>query len=63
MKKLANKKVRHNEVGNGTNYKRIFESYDICDWKFSLYRSYWPLNFSLYNFGEYNENTREYYQK
>ena len=63
MKKLSNKRVRKNEVSNGNNYRKVFESWDILDWKFNLYRPHHPDNFSKYNYGEYNEDTREYYQK
>lgn len=35
MKKFANKTVRHTkDVPNGMAYKKLFCSYDICDWKF-----------------------------
>jgi len=30
-KRQANKKVRHEICGNGAEYKRHFEQYDICD--------------------------------
>lgn len=33
-KKFANKKVRNTEdLPNGSAYKKVSESYDICDWK------------------------------
>lgn len=36
MKKFANKKVRKykGEIEDGNSYKKIFCSYDICDWSF-----------------------------
>lgn len=34
MKKLANKKIRHiQDIANGSFYKKMFQSYDICDYK------------------------------
>lgn len=36
-KKCANKKVRKEEIDDGSNYKKVYESYNICDYKFSLY--------------------------
>ena len=34
MKKFANKKVRHTkDIPNGKAYKKVFESWDICDWR------------------------------
>lgn len=34
-KRLANKRVRNNKnVTSGNNYKKISESWDICDFKF-----------------------------
>lgn len=33
-KRQANKTVRNSEVGNGANYKRQHNSWDICDYKF-----------------------------
>ena len=33
-KKIANKKVRKTKIGNNGNYKKCFESWNICDWKF-----------------------------
>lgn len=34
MKKFANKVVRHTkDVPNGKAYKKLFCSYDICDWR------------------------------
>ena len=34
MKKFANKKVRHEEdLPNGRAFKKVFCSYDICDYK------------------------------
>ena len=33
-KKFASKKVRRNsDVSNGTMYKKIYEQWDICDYK------------------------------
>ena len=35
MKRFANKKVRKNlDLPNGNGYKKVFESYDISDYKF-----------------------------
>ena len=33
-KKQANKRVRHykGEIGNGKNYRKLYNSYDICDY-------------------------------
>ena len=40
MKRFANKKVRHIEElpKKGNAYKKCFESYDICDWKWEWTR-------------------------
>jgi hypothetical protein len=35
MKRIANHKVRRTlDVPNGKAYRKIFGSYDICDWRF-----------------------------
>lgn len=35
-KKFANKKVRHSKhIPNGSSYKKLTESWDICDFKFT----------------------------
>lgn len=35
MKKFANKKVRHTkDLPNGKAFKKVFESYNLCDFKF-----------------------------
>lgn len=36
MKQIANKKVRHHKgnIANGNAYKKLFSSYDICDYSF-----------------------------
>lgn len=34
IKRLANKRVRKTEVPNGNAYKKVYQSYDICDYKF-----------------------------
>ena len=37
-KRNANKKVRHTQdLPNGSAYKKVFCSYDICDWKWCNY--------------------------
>lgn len=37
MKKCANQRVRHYaNLSNGSFYKKVFQSYDICDYK-SIY--------------------------
>ena len=34
-KRRANKSVKHTkEISNGGSYKKEFESWNICDWKF-----------------------------
>lgn len=33
-KRQANKKVRKTDCSNGKFYKKVFESWDMCDWKF-----------------------------
>lgn len=33
-KRQANKKVRHNDCSSGGGFKKLFESWDISDWKF-----------------------------
>lgn len=44
-KKDANKKVRNTEeISNGSNYKKHYNSWDICDFKFWVsdkLREYW----------------------
>jgi hypothetical protein len=35
-KRQANKKVRKSVCSNGCNYKKVFESWDVMDWKFRL---------------------------
>ena len=36
-KRQANKKVRRTKnVGNGKNYKRIYDSWNICDYRFYM---------------------------
>lgn len=38
MKRQANKRVRRaKNVSNGSSYKKLFCSYDICDYKFLEY--------------------------
>lgn len=33
-KRLANKKVRNTAwIANGMGYKKVYETWDICDWK------------------------------
>ncbi|WP_368263039.1 hypothetical protein [Clostridium disporicum] len=36
MKKFANRRIRNfkGEISNGSNYKKVFPSYDICDFAF-----------------------------
>lgn len=37
MKHFANKRVRHiKDIGNFSYYKRVFRTYDVCDYK-SIY--------------------------
>ena len=34
-KRTANRKVRHTkEIADGGSYRKIYEQYNICDWKF-----------------------------
>ena len=35
-KRQANKKVRRESCGNGAEYKRHFEQYDICDFYYFI---------------------------
>ena len=35
-KRQANKKVRRESCGNGAEYKKHYDQYSICDWKFKL---------------------------
>jgi len=38
-KRFANKKVRHTaEIQNGGAYRKVFSSWDICDYKFLYFR-------------------------
>jgi hypothetical protein len=39
FKRQANKKVRKVLIGNGGNYKKAYDTYRICDWKFSFRRA------------------------
>lgn len=36
-KRKANKSVRQNKIPNGKAYKKFFNSWDICDFKFVEY--------------------------
>ena len=37
-KRMANKKVRHTQdLPNGKAYKKVFDSWDICDYKYCNY--------------------------
>lgn len=36
-KRYANKKVRKSDIDNGGAYKKVYESYNICDYSFCLY--------------------------
>jgi hypothetical protein len=36
-KKYANKKVRKIDIDSGGAYKKVYESYNICDYSFSLF--------------------------
>lgn len=50
-KKSANKKVRNtNNLSNGSNYKKAFCSYDICDYKIN----------PTISFSEYIEIEKQY---
>jgi len=42
MKKIANKKVRKSEIGDFSEYKKIFESYTIFDYKFIDFENTYP---------------------
>lgn len=33
MKRLANKKIRREDIADGSDYKKHFSSWAICDWK------------------------------
>jgi len=36
MKEIANRRIRNfkGEISNGSSYKKVFQSYDICDFAF-----------------------------
>jgi hypothetical protein len=36
-KRFANKKVRHSNIDSGSSYKKVYESYNICDYSYNLY--------------------------
>lgn len=36
-KKYANKRVRHSDIDSGGQYKKVYDSYNICDYSFNLY--------------------------
>lgn len=59
MKKLANKRVRKHAVSNGNNYRKVFESWDIHDWKFKL----WKLPKWLFGHNMSEEEIREFWGK
>ena len=42
-KKFANKKVRRHkkEISNGRSYKKLYESWDICDYRSSMTWQEW----------------------
>jgi hypothetical protein len=35
-KRDANRTVRHNDTADGMSYKKVYNSWDICDYKFYL---------------------------
>lgn len=37
FKRQANKKCRKERVGDGGEYKKHYDQYSICDWKFWFY--------------------------
>lgn len=36
FKRQANKKIRHSDCGSGGEYKKHYETWNICDWRFKL---------------------------
>ena len=53
MKRYANKKVRHTKnIPNGKAYKKFFESWDICD-----YRWIWTREDAIRNFEQAPANS------
>lgn len=54
-KRLANKKVRKDwNVSDGSNYKKLYESYDIRDWKSVFYNDK--------QLADYIEDERDFYK-
>ena len=40
MKRFANKRVRHvKDIGNFSYYKKVFCTYDVCDYKSTYFKS------------------------
>lgn len=35
-KRLANKRARRTDVADGKAYRKVSNSWDICDWKFPI---------------------------
>lgn len=49
-KKDANKRIRNaKDIGNGSNYKKYYNSWNICDYKFwiSKFETFWDYAKSL----------------
>ena len=35
-KRQANKRVRHSDVGSGGEFKKHYDTWNICDWKYRI---------------------------
>jgi hypothetical protein len=54
-KRFANKKVRKNwNISDGCNYKKLYESYNIRDWK--------SVFFTDFSFSNFIEENRDFYK-
>jgi hypothetical protein len=64
-KRMANKKVRHTkDIPDGGAFKKVFCSYDICDWKFGSY-TYRELIKDILYLSQYRDMdlVREFYRR
>jgi len=59
-KRQASKMVRRNQCNNGGKYKHLYESWDICDYRFRLWHRRWG-----WIIGEEmtEQEIRDYYKK
>lgn len=62
MKRYANRVVRHRDVPNGKAYRRVIDSFDICDRRRKLWRA--TYNAKRYHHWELSDKeVRAFYEK